>query len=332
VDADGRTDVVFSAFNVSNQTCGVGWLRQAADGGFGFAGWVLEQASPRSVRLLPLPGQVRPALVVGDTGQLDLFEPQGASGFAAARGLTRPLSDIRDLLVGDLDGDARSDLWLLGSLPAGGIGWAALRQTDAAGFSLLGEQQDLGCRLLTECELALGPAGTAGTPDLFVGFQRADESTNLSFAAQQLRAAGAGSWTVASTFPVALAPHAMALADIDGDGRADLVVAHGPQGLVGVTLRRADGQWETQALYAAPVTDGMPRSLAVADFNGDGRTDIVLGASLLLQSAPVGQAAGTASPAGQGVRGLAQQVLRAVGAGPLAGREPGTPAAFAGQR
>jgi len=288
MDADGRMDVVFSAFNVSDQTCGVGWLRQAADGSFGFVGWVQQPASPRSVRLLPLPGQVRPALVVGDVSELDLFAPEGTSGFAAGRRLPRPLSDIRELLVGDLDGDGRSDLWLLGRVPSGAIGWAALRQTTDGSFAMLGDPQDSDCRLFTECALALGPATGTDRPDLFAGFQRVDELTNLSFAVQQLRAAGTDTWTLAASLPLALSPHAMALADIDGDGRADLVVAHGPQGLVGVTRRRADGQWETQELYAAPVNDGAPRSLAVADFDGDGRPDIVLGASLLLQTPAAG--------------------------------------------
>jgi hypothetical protein len=303
VDGDGRADVVFSAFAVSAQACGVGWLRQGADGSFGFAGWATQAASPQAVRLLTLSGQVRPALVVGDVGLLALFEPQGASGFAQERGLTRPVSEVRELRVGDLDADGRSDLWMLGRLPNGAIGWAALRQGDDGSFAMLVDSQESDCRLFTECALVLGPEDGISRPELVVGFQRVNELTELSFTAQQLRATGAGDWILAATLPLALSPHAMALADIDGDGRPDLVVAHGPQGLVGVTRRRVDGLWETQTLYLAPVTDGAPRSLAVADFDGDGRPDIVLGANLLLQSPPAGvggPAGGAARPASLG--------------------------------
>lgn len=302
VDADGRRDVVFSAFSVSDQACGVGWLRQAVDGSLVFAGWVTQDVSPRTVRLLPWPGQLRPALVVGEATTLELFTPQDASGFAPARGLARPLTDLREILVADLDGDGRSDLVLLGRMGSGAIGWAAMRQTEVGDFRSLGEQEGLDCRQFNECGLALAPAGASGRTTLFAGFARVDEFTNLSFTAQQLSTAGNGLWTVDATLPVALAPHAMALADIDGDGRADLVVAHGPQGAVGVHLRRADGLWEPQALAAAPVTDGAPRSLAVADFNGDGLPDIVLGASLLLQNptAVGGPAGGMARPSSLG--------------------------------
>jgi hypothetical protein len=81
------------------------------------------------------------------------------------------------------------------------------------------------------------------------------------------------------------AAHVVAVADVNGDGRPDLLVANffgiddnGMIGPVGVLLGNGDGTFETAVPYDAP-----PRSVSVAatDLNGDGKPDLVVASTCM---------------------------------------------------
>jgi hypothetical protein len=77
--------------------------------------------------------------------------------------------------------------------------------------------------------------------------------------------------------------NAVAMADVNGDGIPDLVVANWcadatipcPASSVGVLLGNGDGTFKTAVVY--PSGGLYSDSVAVADFNGDGKPDIVVG-------------------------------------------------------
>jgi hypothetical protein len=82
----------------------------------------------------------------------------------------------------------------------------------------------------------------------------------------------------------------VAVADLNGDGKPDLVVASlgpGPTGAVSVLLQNAStpGTFGTATSYAG---FGQPLSVAIADLNGDGHPDIAVAdgynATVMLQS------------------------------------------------
>jgi hypothetical protein len=77
--------------------------------------------------------------------------------------------------------------------------------------------------------------------------------------------------------PLAASPRTLALADLDGDGRPDVIttsVSTAGASIVSVLLNTGDGGFAARADY--PV-DGGATSLAIADLNGDGRLDVVTG-------------------------------------------------------
>jgi len=78
--------------------------------------------------------------------------------------------------------------------------------------------------------------------------------------------------------------YSVAVADVNGDGKLDLVVANGSTSrclscgvsTFGVLLGNGNGTFKPVVTYALFADDGLPMSLAVADVNGDGKPDLVV--------------------------------------------------------
>jgi len=97
------------------------------------------------------------------------------------------------------------------------------------------------------------------------------------------------------SYAVGEEPRAVAVGDLNGDDRPDLVVANMTSNSVSVLLGNADGTFHPARSFA---TGAVPMSVAVGDFNGDGRNGVVtvnaydVGLGLLL-----GNGDGTLQPA-----------------------------------
>ncbi len=91
---------------------------------------------------------------------------------------------------------------------------------------------------------------------------------------------GAGTF-VAANYPAGASPVSVAMADLNGDGKADLAVASGTG--VSVLLNNGNGTFGAPASYGSGTN---PVSVAAADLNGDGKVDLAVGgagrASVLL--------------------------------------------------
>jgi Bacterial Ig-like domain (group 3)/FG-GAP-like repeat/FG-GAP repeat len=84
---------------------------------------------------------------------------------------------------------------------------------------------------------------------------------------------GTGSFSSQATYPAGTAPLGTAIADFNGDGIADVVVADYGGAAVSVLLGKGDGTFE--AAMSSPAGTS-PSSLAVGDLNGDGVLDVVV--------------------------------------------------------
>jgi hypothetical protein len=73
-------------------------------------------------------------------------------------------------------------------------------------------------------------------------------------------------------FATGTTPAAVAVADLNGDKKPDLIVANSGSNSVSVLLGKGDGTLEAQSEYA---TGAKPQAVALGDLNGDGKTDVV---------------------------------------------------------
>src|SRR5207248_254815 len=68
-------------------------------------------------------------------------------------------------------------------------------------------------------------------------------------------------------------PRSVVLADINGDGKPDLLVGNQTAGTVSVFLGNGNGTFQSAATFTV---GSAPRPLTVADANADGRPDVVV--------------------------------------------------------
>lgn len=86
---------------------------------------------------------------------------------------------------------------------------------------------------------------------------------------------GHGSFAYQSAPAVEKVPNGLAAGDFDGDGKLDLVVSsisNDPADIVSVLRGRGDGSFGAAVTYAV---GAMPQNVVVADFNNDGKPDIL---------------------------------------------------------
>src|SRR3954468_23035095 len=85
----------------------------------------------------------------------------------------------------------------------------------------------------------------------------------------------AGDFSAAGTSPEAVGdfPNSVAVGDFNRDGKPDLATANEDSNNVTILLGRADGNFDPAPTSPETAGDG-PVSVAVGDFNGDGKQDL----------------------------------------------------------
>ncbi len=189
-----------------------------------------------------------------------------AGNFGAARTIASLLDSPREVAVADLDGDDDLDLAVV-SLYDSRVVWFE-NQDSKGNFAA---EKLITATTETPIAISAGDIDLDGDPDLLVAPLFGDELYWL----ENVDAADsfAGPWSLG---PVPLGPEAIDLADLDGDGDLDALVAS----VVDDTFAWYENLDHGQFAPFATIDKGPfgPSSIRAADLNGDGNLDVLTGA------------------------------------------------------
>ncbi len=232
-------------------------------------------------------GSLPSSVAVGDfngDGKLDLVAANNGSGNVSAllgngdgtfqAAVNYAVVAPASVEVKDLNGDGKFDLAVATGPFSGGVS-VLLGNGDGTFQSAV----SYGTGTLAASVTANDFNGD-GKADLVVanqGFANAP-GTNISV----LLGNGDGTFQSAVNYDAGIGPSSVAVGDFNGDGKPDLAVANAgmatnftyyTNGSVSVLLGNGDGTFQLKVDYGAGLS---PFSLAVGDFNGDGRPDIAV--------------------------------------------------------
>src|SRR5262245_18116373 len=199
------------------------------------------------------------------------FKPAPASPFVAASGpQVHPRAHTHAITTGDVNGDCNVDIL---TSKANDYSISILLGDGKGGFASSGPLPTKAGRHPYDT-IFLNDVNNDGKVDLVTPNLKGD-------AVMVMRGNGNAGFTRAPDAPFALGPRPgyVAVADINDDGKADLVATHDDDPLLAVLL--GDGKGGFNPIPESPLRPPNPVwGIAVADLNLDGKKDLALGAQL----------------------------------------------------
>jgi Bacterial Ig-like domain (group 3)/FG-GAP-like repeat len=217
------------------------------------------------------------ALVAGQSDPVAQAKPPNAFLDAQKpRGGVQLQTDARNVL-GQTAGAGQTGVGTSDRLPASRFqtNRLGISPTDSAAFLFLpavtypaGPQAD---------SVAVADVNGDGKPDLVVANGCLTPS-NCGYSEGEISVLlgnGDGTFQTAVTYPTyGLGSYSLVVADLNGDGHPDVVVANNWSNSVSVLMGNGDGTFRTPVVYSS---GGLyPDSIAIGDVNGDGKPDLVV--------------------------------------------------------
>jgi fibronectin type 3 domain-containing protein len=267
ITGDGRADVVVGIDGV-----GVQVFPQLATGGLGSPA-LFSTPDSNKIRLGDLDGNglLDVAGVGWGTNTASVLLNDGHGGLAAAVPYPVPHAGYEDLEVADVTGDGRADLVVMSGQSYSVPNVSVLPQLAGGGF---GPVSSYVVAANTNTQgIGVGDLTGDGRNDVAASYGGNRPAAAVAVLAQT----GSGSLAAPVSYPSYDIPEPIEVADLDLDGRADLVVLHGGWYRLGVYRQQSGGTLGAEELYPIPYASHYnPHGLAVGDVNGDGSPDVVL--------------------------------------------------------
>jgi fibronectin type 3 domain-containing protein len=267
ITGDGRADVVLGLGGLGIQV-----FPQDPSGALGTPTFTPTTDSDW-IRLGQLDGDGRLDLAGAGWGSntVSVLLNDGGGGLAAPTAYPAQHGGWDDLEVGDVTADGRDDLVVMSGQSYAVPNLSVLAQLPGGGFGPAAEY-DVGTDVNTN-GIGVGDVNGDGRNDVVVSYGGNSPSAFIGVFTQTAGGILAGPASRTS-YDI---PEPVDVADLDLDGRADIVTLHGGWNEAGVYRQLADGSLSSETLFPIPyATHYNPHGLAVGDVNGDGYPDIVL--------------------------------------------------------
>jgi len=191
--------------------------------------------------------------------------PMNAGGTLQAPPLYRSAFTPQYLAVGDLNNDGALDVVAASSFTTANLGSGVSMLADGKG----GFQPPATWATSVTTSVALGDFNGDGRLDL-VSTHPSPGNGNVSVRLGN----GDGTFQAEVLYNAGTTPDTVAVADLNGDGKLDLVLGNHNSNNVSVLLGNGNGTFQPAIDYPTP-SNGTPDSVVVTDFDGDGKPDIV---------------------------------------------------------
>jgi len=264
LNGDGKPDLVTTSASSGPGTASVllgngnGSFRPRTDFGTG--------SNPYFVAIGDLNGDGKPDLAVANAYAYTVSVlPGGGDGSFGPKTDYGTGNYPRSVAIGDLDGDGKPDLVTSNAGPSTVSVWLG------NGDESFGPNTEFRAGS-NPVAVAIGDVNGDGKPDLAVA--NAGTCSDNFGTVSVWPGNGDGSFGPRSNFGTAGNPRSVAIGDLNGDGKPDLVTANassGP-GTVSVLLGNGVGSFGPKTDFG---TGTYPYSVAIGDFNGDGKPDLV---------------------------------------------------------
>ena len=241
---------------------------------------------PNCTEIADMDGDGKADLVVVNqiSGTISVYLNTAASGSVTAGSFAAPVDfpvggfGVDLTVVGDVDGDGRPDIVFSGpssSLTSGGGQIAVLRNTSSVG-SLSFELTAAFAASHETKGIAIGDINGDGKPDIAA----ASSIDNMIFVFQNVSAPGNVDFAMMVAFAAGTSPDEIAIGDIDGDGRQDLIVPNYYDNTISVFRNTTPpGAYIDTNSFSARVdfsTGTNPSFVTVGDVDGDRKADVVV--------------------------------------------------------
>jgi hypothetical protein len=267
VTGDGRADVVIGLSGL-----GIEIFPQTSSGTLG-APRLIATADSDQIKLGYLNGdKARDIVGIGwGTNTVSVFLNDGAGNMNGPTVYDALHGGYDVLRVGDVSGDGRDDIVVMSGQLYADPNISVLVQQATGGFAPAVTYSVGGQTLTTD--IAIGDVTGDGRNDLVVAYGGNQPNSFVGVLGQT----GAGTLAPVTSYASLDCPQSIVVADVDGDGRQDVVVLHGGWNAAGVYRAKTDGTLGAEELYAIPyATSYQPDGLAVGDVNGDGLPDLAI--------------------------------------------------------
>jgi hypothetical protein len=286
IDGDGKPDLVV----INNNSNTVSVFRNTSSSGSITSGSFAAKvdfttgAGTFNVAIGDIDGDGKQDLVVANaiSNTVSVFRNTSASGSITSGSFAAKVDFATGenpfgIAIGDIDGDGKPDIVIVNHLSST---VSVFRNTSSSGSITSGSfaaKVDFATGE-SPFDVAIGDIDGDGKPDLVVS-NWFSNSVSVLRNTSTPGSITSGSFAAKVDFTTGSSPYGIAIGDIDGDGKPDLVVSNNNSDAVSIFRNTSSSGSITSGSFAAKVdfaTGVYPIGIAISDIDGDGKPDLIV--------------------------------------------------------